>query len=326
MTQNSDVLLGALIADAACLGLHWIYDPDKIAAIAARQGRQCAFTPVEAKNYAGAKTFAHRTRHAGMFTQIGEVLRLTIQCMNAQGGTFDVSAYKTAFAAHFGPGGAYQGFIDRPTRGALENIAAERAPTGIDDFQTPALTRLPAILVAYQGQENLSEMIATSMEVTNVNDVAAAYNAAFADVLARVMQKEPLDEALSAAATSADDAIKEDLSAALAAPQENSTEFAGLTGTMGRACSLTSAGPVMFHILKHSSSYQEAIERNVLAGGDNAGRSILIGAVMAAVHGVATTTGVPLSWVLQLDDAAKVYEECERLGAPGSVPNPHPLS
>ena len=76
MTQNAELLIGALVADAASLGLHWIYNVDRIAEITARQNGQCAFTPVDAKNFDGVKTFAHNARHNGMFTQIGEVLRL----------------------------------------------------------------------------------------------------------------------------------------------------------------------------------------------------------------------------------------------------------
>jgi ADP-ribosylglycohydrolase len=315
MTKNAELLLGALVADAACLGLHWIYDVDLIADITARQDGQCAFTPVDPKNFETVKTFAHSVRHNGMFTQIGEVLRLTIQSMNANDGAFNVAAYQAAFAAHFGAGGGYHGFMDRPTKGALANIEANQDPSGIDDNQTPALTRLPAILVRYHGQENLPVMIKSAMEVTNINDIASAYNAVFADVLLRVMQDEPLGDALEAAAMSAADTIKTNLLAALASSETDSTVFAGLSGLMGRACSLTSAGPVMFHILKHSPTYQSAIENNILAGGDSAGRSILIGAIMARVHGIATPTGVPLSWVLQLEVGAEIWKECKLLGA-----------
>jgi ADP-ribosylglycohydrolase len=312
MTQTSKMLLGALVADAACLGTHWIYEPERIAEIAARQGGQAAFAPVEAANYEGVKGyFAHDGRRVGMLTQLGEVLRLAIQSMNANDGVFDAPAFQVAFAAHFGAGGSYQGFIDRPTRGALENIAAKRTPSGIDDNQTPAITRLPAILARYHGQANLPEMIKASMQVTNVNDIAAAYGAVFADVLSRVMQDEPLSAALEASAASADDTIKADLAAALSTTDANSTDFAGC---VGRACSMPMAGPVMFHILKHSDSYTDAVEHNVLAGGDSAGRSILIGAIMGRIHGVATQTGIPLSWALQLDDAATIWNECELLG------------
>jgi len=313
MTPNADLLLGALVADAACLGLHWIYNVERVAEITARQNGQCAFTPVEARNFEGIKTFAHKDRENGMLTHIGEVLRLAIQSMNANDGKFNVPAYQSAFAAHFGAGGPFVGYMDRPTLGALANIASEVDPSGIDDNQTPALARLPAILVGYQGQDQLSDMIRTAMEVTNVNTEAAAYSDVFADLTTRVMNGETLDTALLATANAADDTIKDDLLNALNTSEDNSTVFAGLNGLMGRACSLPAAGPVMFHILARSASYQEAIERNILAAGDTAGRAIMLGAIMARIHGVATPTGVPLSWVLQLKDGSSIWQECQSL-------------
>jgi len=313
MTKNAELLLGALVADAACLGLHWIYNVDIIADIVERQKGKSAFTPVDPKNFENVKTFAHKDRHGGMFTQIGEVLHLTIQSMNANGGKFDVPAYEAAFAAFFGAGGAYHGFIDRPTRGALENIAAEVRPSGIDDNQTPALSRLPAILVGYQGQDQLPHMIKTAMEVTNINVEATVFSNVFADLMTRVMNDEPLETALQAAANAADDMAKADLLNALNTTEDDSVVFAGINGLMGRACYLSAAAPVIFHILARSVSYQDAIERNILAGGDSAGRSIMIGAIMARIHGVATNTGVPLSWVLELEDDEKVWQNCKIL-------------
>ncbi|CAN0603008.1 unnamed protein product, partial [Ectocarpus sp. 12 AP-2014] len=177
-SQTSEMLLGALVSDAATLGLHWLYDADRIAEIAARRGGHCAFTPVDAANYEGVQGyFAHGARHSGMLTQYGEVLRLAIKSMNANAGAFDVASYQATFAAHFGPGGTYQGYIDRPTRAALSNIAEERVPSGLDDDQNPAVARLPAILAGYHGQDTLAEMVTQAMEVTNVNDVAGAYSA-----------------------------------------------------------------------------------------------------------------------------------------------------
>ncbi|MEP0962749.1 MAG: ADP-ribosylglycohydrolase family protein [Roseobacter sp.] len=315
MTQNADLLLGALIADAACLGLHWIYSVDRIAEVTARQNGQCAFTPVEARNFEGVKTFAHKDRHNGMFTQIGEVLYLAIKSMNANDGVFDVKAYQTAFAAFFGAGGGFRGFMDRPTLGALENIAAERTPSGIDDKQTPALARLPAILVAYHGQDTLRDMIKAAMEVTNVNAEAVLFSDVWADVLGRVMNDEPLQTALASAAENADASIRDTLLDALKTPEDSSVVFAGINGLMGRACHLSAASPVMFHILARSETYQEAIERNILAGGDSAGRAIMIGAIMGRLHGVATPKGVPLAWVLELNNGAEIWRECTKLAA-----------
>jgi ADP-ribosylglycohydrolase len=308
-SKSSNILLGALVADAACLGLHWIYDPDQIKKITTRQGGRCAFTSVDLGNYEGVKGyFAHAGRSQGMMTQYGETLRLTIQSMNAKGGAFDVAAYQKAFEKYFGPGGAYKGYIDRVTRGTLDNIAKDKLPTGIDDDQNPAITRLPAIVARYHGDPLMPEMLVQSMQVTNVNDVAGAYSNVFSDVLARVIGDEPLGAALEAAVESADDLVKDDLKLALSASDTNATDFAGL---MGRACHLPTAGPVMFYILKNSGSYREAVEHNILAGGDSAGRAILLGAIMAGVHGVGTATGIPISWLLQLDDGHRIWMECE---------------
>lgn len=313
MTKNAELLLGALVADAACLGLHWIYDVDIIADIAARQNGTSAFTPIDPRNFEKVKTFAHKDRRDGMFTQIGEVLHLTIQSMNANGGTFDVAAYQSAFAAFFGAGGDYHGFMDKPTKGALANIAAGVSPSGIDDNQTPALTRLPAILVGYHGQENRNAMIKAAMEVTNVNTEASVFNDVFADLTTRIMNDEPLDTALVAAANGADESARADLLNALNTTEDDTVIFAGLNGLMGRACYLAAAAPVMFHILARSTSYQDAIERNIRAGGDSAGRAILIGAIFGRIHGVATEKGIPLSWVLKLQDGEKVWQDCVTL-------------
>ena len=153
------------------------------------------------------------------------------------------------------------------------------------------------------------------MEVTNINTEATVFSDVFADLTARIMNGEELNSALYAAANAADELAKADLLNALDTAEEDSVVFAGLNGLMGRACYLPAAAPVMFHILARSGSYQEAIERNILAAGDSAGRAIMIGAIMARIHGVATPTGVPLSWALQLKDGADIWAECQTLAS-----------
>ena len=309
MTRNTaEMLFGALIADAASLGVHWLYDPDRIAEIAKAQNGRTVFTPVDAANYADTKGyFAHAARKNGQQTQYGEVLHLAMTVIDRDSG-FDEGAYQTAFAAHFGAGGSYHGYIDRPTRGALANIDAQTVPTGIDDDQLPAIATLPAILARYFGSADLDAHRQSAMRVTNVNDVAAQYSAVCADVLTRVLSGETLPEALNAAASAAHTDIRSDLTQALTTDEANSTVYAG---QVGRACHLPTAGPVMFHILARSNSYAEAVERNNLAGGDSAGRSLFLGAVMGACHGVGSDTGVPLDWALLLADRAQTWRLCQ---------------
>ncbi|MEO9823192.1 MAG: ADP-ribosylglycohydrolase family protein [Paracoccaceae bacterium] len=311
-SRTSEMLLGALVSDAACLGLHWLYDAERIAEITACQDGDCAFTPVDAANFEGTKGyFAHGARAPGSLTQYGEVLRLAIARMAANNGNFDTATYQDAFAAFFGPGGAYNGYIDRPTRGALDNIANEVSPPGIDDDQNPAVARLPAIIARYQHDAQRDAKIAEAMQVTNVNDVGLAYNRMFADVLSDVMEGKPILDALQQGVQNAPALIKSETAHALSTSESNSTVFAG---EVGRACHLPTAGPVVFHILKHSKTYAEAINANILAGGDSAGRSIMVGAIMGAAHGLSTPKGIPLAWVLKLKDAGDIWGDCTQLG------------
>ena len=78
------------------------------------------------------------------------------------------------YCVYFGAGGPYQGYIDRPTRGMLDNTATEAEVTGIDDDQLPAISTLPAIAVCYDGAVQ-AEKSAAARAVTHVNDEADRY-------------------------------------------------------------------------------------------------------------------------------------------------------
>ena len=60
---NSATVLGALVADSAALGLHWLYDPARIAEIEASQ--RPGFLQPEANNYAGVKGLLRASPEGG---------------------------------------------------------------------------------------------------------------------------------------------------------------------------------------------------------------------------------------------------------------------
>ena len=65
-SANSAAILGALAADSAALGLHWLYDPARIAEIERTDG--LVFLRPDAIHYAGSKGyFAHAGKDAGRF-------------------------------------------------------------------------------------------------------------------------------------------------------------------------------------------------------------------------------------------------------------------
>lgn len=293
-------LMGALIADAATLGLHWIYDPERIAKVA---GQKPAFTPIDPANFEGVPAyFAHGARSDGDLSQYGETLALAIHHLQEHGG-FDATLYQDAFVARFGAGGAYSGYIDRPTRGTLENIANDqRAPSGIDDDQHPALATLPAIVARYRNTASFHQHVKTAVHVTNVNEAADHYALIFADLLVDVLSGTNLSDALKTAAT------KEPLlQAALDTDETNSTTYGQTTG---RACHLHEGMPLAFHILSNTTTYKDAIEANILAGGDNCGRALIIGSLAGAAYGLAS---IPLEWILASTSAGQNWTDIQKI-------------
>ena len=115
-------LLGTLVADAAGMGLHWIYSQGKIAQIVRANGGDAAFIAPDPKHYDGVPAFfAHPLKNAGDSTQYGEYLYVALRATTADG--FDAGTFLREFQAHFGPGGTYVGYADTPMRETLYNVA-----------------------------------------------------------------------------------------------------------------------------------------------------------------------------------------------------------
>ena len=115
-----NMILGALVADAATMGLHWIYDQDRIREVAPDTPE---FTETDAAHFRGVPAFfAHGSRTAGDFSQYGEQAALMLNSLAGSEGEFDPITFAAHFRSHFGYGGAYVGYIDHATRDTLDNF------------------------------------------------------------------------------------------------------------------------------------------------------------------------------------------------------------
>lgn len=177
-----DMIQGALVADAAAMGLHWIYDQDHIAKIAPDDP---TFVAPDAANYAGVMGyFAHAHRANGQNSQYGEQLKVMQTALDAREGAFDPQSFVTAFQAHFGYGGTYVGYIDHATRGSLDayRAAADAAqdrgravPWDGDASVTNALvTKALALIQQHEGAA-LRTKFEEAVRITHDNDETVAY-------------------------------------------------------------------------------------------------------------------------------------------------------
>lgn len=301
MDRKTGALLGALTADAAALGFHWLYDQGRIAALA---GPAPEFRAPDAADFAGPEGkplgyFAHGGKRPGEPSHYGAQM-LAMAASLARRGGFDAEDYAKAFREAFGMGGSWAGYIDKPTRLTLEAMA--RAPEGAlsrcgaDDAQLPAVSKLPPLVVRHHGETGLAGMVAQAVRVTNDRDDAADWGAAVARMIGAALDGAAPAGAV-AAARGVSGAIDGQIDAALAMRDRPSEAVAT---AFALHCQLEMAFPVVVHLIATASSFAEAARANIRAGGDSCGRAIPTGAVLGACFAGDPERGIPAGWLARL--------------------------
>jgi len=170
-------MLGVAVADAAALGLHWIYDINRIKEVG---GVEPEFLDPDPKNYDGVPSyFAHPTKIAGDNSHYGENFLNAARSIANNGGEFNPRKYQRDFQDYFGYGGSFSGYIDHPTRDTLQNLAVaelkamERVAADFKDLdqdlrETLMMKVMPATK-NHSGQKLLAEVEA-AVRLTHDDD------------------------------------------------------------------------------------------------------------------------------------------------------------
>jgi hypothetical protein len=322
MTKSSAAILGALVADAAALGLHWLYDPERISRVAADRG--LLFLQPDMNDYSGTKGyFAHGGKSAGDSSGYGETCLLMLNHL-ARHRSFNRIAYQAEFRSYFGPGGAYIGYVDSPMRATLHALLPLEpegfpAESGADDDQHLALAALPALVALHDGsRDSLMDRVEEVVRITNNNSLAVAAGQCTAAALFNMLQGAPGAQALADALPFAGSVLEPLLEQALAM-----TTLDGVAAAQrfGSACHVAEGLPMIFHIARHAADYRGAVEANIRAGGDSCGRSIMLGA-MAAACAAGKQEGecpIPLQWLARYRKLTDAADSCAALGFEGEM-------
>ena len=132
-------LIGGWVADAASLGLHWLYDSNRIREVA---GDSPEFLPPKRDYFEGGfGYFAHDGKRAGDLSHYGAATDVITESLVANEGRLAIRDYQRRFRLYFGPGGGWQGYIDNPTRITLRHLDAAEE-TAIADARARTLTGL----------------------------------------------------------------------------------------------------------------------------------------------------------------------------------------
>ncbi|HCY57804.1 MAG TPA: ADP-ribosylglycohydrolase family protein [Opitutae bacterium] len=315
------MVLGQFIGDAVSLGVHWIYNTKDIES-AYPDGLLGFEVPAEGHYHAG--------KQSGDPTHYGYAAWVLLESLTEET-FFEAATFGKAFVEKMDPSKGYSGYFDSATRGTLENyknhleISIEPYPfqEGSDDDQLATISVL-AVLIAFYVARNhglpedpadLLEQVEKLTRVRQNNDRAVAYCQAHTRLLLELLAGRDIHSAFHHVEEQLDTEAKLDrevrrkLREAFQLKHKNTIEA---TDLLGQSCPLICSFPSAVQATaKHNEDFQTAILETARAGGDNAGRSAMIGSWIGARLGVEK---LPEDWIQKLNGAPKIFSILEGWG------------
>jgi len=291
------MVLASFAADSLSLGVHWIYNTN---VIDKKWGRVETYIKPERPTY-------HPTKDLGEFTHYGDQTMLLLESVSARAG-FDLKDFADRWQAFFN---TYDGYFDNATKATIENIASGKPSTesGSDSDDLAGAARIAPLAYVYQNDlEPLINSVRAQTALTHNNSLIIDTAEYFARVVWNVLQGQTPSESLKTAKTATLDTE----------PYSNWVD-AGLESTagdtrqvikdFGQMCEVNAAFPGVVHLIaKYENDLYGALVENAMAGGDSAGRGLIVGLIVGAHKGMES---IPDPWLTDL----KAYDRIMNLMA-----------
>lgn len=304
-------VVGAFVADAATMGLHWIYDGGKMAALVGARAAPEFYEPPSCPFY---------SYESGALSPYGDEVFPLLELV-ATTGTFDAAAFGDASyrAAKAYPGRLNHVFKELVAKGDAGKRYPDLASESVD---LHGATKVPVLVARYRDAElpELLDIVRTATRVHQIGTEAEDAAVAVAVLLRQVISGVDIPTAVRGLAVdenigaSTRDNVQQVLDAVDAKRFPDAT---AAVGEFGKACPLPgSLQGSLFVLLTSTGGYADALRANMIAGGDNCSRAIVIGAVAsaaaAAKEGCADPP-VPEEWTGKTTRYAEVKALAQKL-------------
>ena len=293
MTDNRrPMVLASFAADSLALGVHWIYDAEKI---------RKDFGRVDTLRKPFPDSY-HPTKEKGDFTHYGDQTFVLLESIAAQKG-FVPSDFSKRWQDLFK---TYRGYFDQATKKTLQNLAQGQAPEDAGSSSTDlsgAARIAPLVFLYHKDPETLVKAARAQTRMTHNNPLVIESAEFFARVCCEVLDGTAPTKAMTEIADQRFKGfplfawVKEGIESA---QQESVSTIA----RFGQSCHTDDAFPGVVHLIaKYENDLKEALVQAVMAGGDSAARGLMVGMVLGAHLG---DSGLPKEWVSELKRGADI--------------------
>lgn len=280
MERLKGMLFGAFVGDAYALGLHWVYDTDKL---------KQEIDKLEGYISPSRDSF-HNGKRKGDFTHYGDQSLLLLKSIASNQG-FALDVFKTHWLTYMNK---YEGYMDRASKESLQ-LLDNMSNHGSSSDELGGLVRIAPLVFYHFDDPSLVKHIEKQTMLTHNNDALIAYGRFITDLLLELIIGKPLLESIHIVSQNYP-SIQSTIQKLETRLEDDTTE---VIKDIGQSCSSQFAFPAsMYLIIKYATRFDEAMKQNVLGGGDSAGRGMLVGMILGATLGY---SNIPQSWIKSLN-------------------------
>lgn len=255
----------ALVADSLCLGPHWVYELEEIAAAFPKGIRKLEDPIAE----------YHEGKTAGDQTHYGDQAVMLKHSLEKRGG-FDAEGWREDWVAAMK---GYGGYMDGASKEALKSEG--KSPSASDDLG--GASRIAPILDLGLPLGDMIDAVRAQTKLTHGDPAVADAAEFFARAAYAVNDGALFEDALSAAADGGiyrKLEVEDHLDKALKWRDE---AFPKVAKKLGQACGVNKAFPLaLYFLLRPETDFEKTIGDNAMAGGDSSARGMLIALLYAA--------------------------------------------
>ncbi|GAB6108522.1 ADP-ribosylglycohydrolase family protein [Fusibacter bizertensis] len=275
MERLKGMLFGAFVGDAYALGLHWIYDTEKLSQ---ESDKLDGFiTP--------PKGSFHFGKRRGDFTHYGDQSLLLLKSISSNNG-FSPEVFKKHWLTYMSK---YEGYLDHATRESL-NMLDENTHFGSSSDELGGFARVAPLIYYHFDDPLLKKYIEKQTRLSHNNDIVIEFGNFATDLILELIIGKPLVESIDK--ISKNYPFINDWVASL--KLRLSEDTVSVIKDIGQSCSSQFAIPATLYLaLKYHDDFEEAMRQNVLSGGDSAGRGMVLGMFLGASLGYSK---IPTTW------------------------------
>eukprot|EP00287_Rhodomonas_sp_CCMP768_P032543 CAMPEP_0202847022 /NCGR_PEP_ID=MMETSP1389-20130828/74396_1 /ASSEMBLY_ACC=CAM_ASM_000865 /TAXON_ID=302021 /ORGANISM="Rhodomonas sp., Strain CCMP768" /LENGTH=343 /DNA_ID=CAMNT_0049524669 /DNA_START=53 /DNA_END=1084 /DNA_ORIENTATION=+ len=294
--RAKNAIVGALVGDAASMGLHWIYDEKKLAKMVRSKG---LLTSKRAPEFFEPPASPFYNYPSGSQTPYGDEVYSLLHSL-AEHDNFDAVTFADESIA------ASQKYPGRLNKVMKEFVETKTGST--KNMQAHGMVKAPIVAARYAGSQ-------TNRTVASVAKAAAEVHQALEEPVEIAVVSSRILE-LVILGRSVEDAFQETmkdcrLSLWARAVLKDALEYDGgnPVAHFGKSSTLPGAFQGAAVLLRRATSYEQVMRDNILAGGDSASRAMWVGAVMGAAH------GVPKQWKSKVTHLRQIEQLADQIVA-----------